>query len=96
MVNSKQVIHLAPSDNVLVICQHVKAGDVLTDANNSYTINSDIPLGHKIAQRDIAKGEKILKYNLSIGSATQNIKKGEHVHVHNMKSDFIPTYTIDS
>ena len=44
----------------------------------------DIPYGHKIAVRDIRKGEPIMKYGESIGAASADIKKGEYVHIHNM------------
>lgn len=47
---------------------------------------SDIPYAHKIAVRDISKGEGVLKYGEEIGVATRDIRKGEHVHVHNMDS----------
>ncbi|MDT7902769.1 MAG: UxaA family hydrolase, partial [Caldivirga sp.] len=46
----------------------------------------DIPLGHKIALRDIKAGERVIKYGRPIGVATRDIKVGEHVHVHNVKS----------
>ena len=44
----------------------------------------DIPYGHKIAVRDIKKGEPIMKYGESIGAASADIQKGEYVHIHNM------------
>jgi altronate dehydratase small subunit len=47
----------------------------------------DIPYGHKIALRNIAKGDTIFKYGLSIGSATEDIKAGDHVHIHNVESN---------
>ncbi|MDP4133929.1 MAG: UxaA family hydrolase, partial [Bacillota bacterium] len=43
--------------------------------------------GHKYADRDIKKGENIIKYGCPIGHATEDIKKGEHVHVHNVKTN---------
>ena len=43
--------------------------------------------GHKYALRDIAKGENIIKYGNPIGHATADIKKGEHVHTHNVKTN---------
>ena len=43
--------------------------------------------GHKYALADIAKGENIIKYGNPIGHATEDIKKGEHVHSHNMKTN---------
>jgi hypothetical protein len=45
-----------------------------------------------VAARDIAAGEKIIKYGVPIGSATRDIGAGEHVHTHNVQSDYIPTY----
>ncbi len=42
--------------------------------------------GHKYAVRDIEKGEKIIKYGYPIGVASENIKKGDHVHSHNLKT----------
>ena len=46
----------------------------------------DVPFGHKIAVRDIHKGELIMKYGEEIGIATKEIKKGEYVHIHNLDS----------
>ncbi len=46
-----------------------------------------IAYGHKIALMDIAAGDTVLKYGLSIGSATRDIKEGEHVHAHNVESN---------
>ena len=48
---------------------------------------NDIAYGHKIALMDIATGDTVLKYGLSIGSATCDIKAGEHVHAHNVESN---------
>lgn len=49
-------------------------------------IFEDIPYGHKLAIRDIAKGELIIKYGEEIGIAVADIKKGDYVHVHNLES----------
>lgn len=48
----------------------------------------DIPFGHKTALCDIRSGEKIIKYGMPIGIATRDILKGEHVHMHNMRSAY--------
>jgi (2R)-sulfolactate sulfo-lyase subunit alpha len=45
-----------------------------------------IPLGHKIALSDIAPGDPVIKYDESIGNASKAIKKGQHVHTHNLKT----------
>ena len=46
----------------------------------------EIPLGHKIAMTDLNEGDTILKYGHDIGKVVKSIKKGEHVHVHNVKT----------
>ena len=47
---------------------------------------SEIPLGHKIAMIDLKEGDTILKYGHDIGKVVKHINKGEHVHVHNVKT----------
>ena len=47
---------------------------------------SEIPLGHKIALQDLKEGDTILKYGHDIGKVVAPIKKGDHVHVHNVKT----------
>ncbi len=46
----------------------------------------EIPAGHKIALRDIPKGEYVIKYGEIIGRAKTDIQKGEWVHTHNVAS----------
>lgn len=50
------------------------------------TVYSDIPYGHKIAVVDIPAGSHIMKYGESIGEAECEIRRGDYVHVHNMKA----------
>jgi hypothetical protein len=88
-------IRLAPTDNILVLTRRVVAGDSATVDGLSIRIDRPLDLGHKVALLPIAAGEKILKYGVPIGSATTDIRPGEHVHLHNMKSDYLPTYTLD-
>ena len=47
----------------------------------------DVPYAHKIAIRRIPKGEQVIKYGYSIGSATVDIEPGQHVHIHNTESN---------
>ena len=50
------------------------------------TVHGDVPYGHKIALTEIHGGEQITKYGEEIGIATQEIKPGDYVHVHNLDS----------
>lgn len=52
-------------------------------------ITHKIPLGHKIATRSIGRGEHIIKYGEIIGIATEDIKKGDWIHTHNIKSAYL-------
>jgi len=46
----------------------------------------NVPIGHKIALVDIKKGDTVVKYGQDIGKTVADIKKGAHVHVHNLKT----------
>ena len=50
-------------------------------------VDVDLSNGHKYALCDISKGENVIKYGNPIGHATEDIKKGEHIHTHNMKTN---------
>ena len=79
-------------DNVATIfAEQVQGGDVIQirDKKGETTevkALEAVPYGHKIALQDIAKGQIIVKYGEEIGMASADIRKGEHVHVHNLES----------
>ena len=52
----------------------------------SLAVRQKIPLGHKIALQPVNRGEWIVKYGERIGRATRAIRKGDHVHTHNLES----------
>ena len=79
-------IKINDSDNVCVALNALKAGEKITIGNESVVTNSDIPAGHKVALKDIGAGEDIIKYGNRIGLAKEDIKAGDHVHTHNIKT----------
>lgn len=89
-----RLIRLAEPDNVLVISTSLKAGERVRIGGETVTIAAPLALGHKLAARPITKGDIVMKYNFPIGVATEDIPLGAHVHVHNMRSDYTPTYII--
>jgi hypothetical protein len=93
--NDPRLLLLDPHDNVLVATARLHAGETVSYDGWSVVLAADIPLGHKLARRDIHPGEKIVKYDAPIGSATAPIRAGEHAHVHNIKSDYTPTYHLE-
>lgn len=76
----------------VVVVEGVQAGQELTgwlmedDSTIRLKARSDIPIGHKLATRDIRKGETVIKYGHDIGQALADIRAGEHAHVHNIKT----------
>lgn len=94
MKNDRLFLQLHASDNVVLVICDVKKSTSLIINGEKIVIKDDVELGHKVAIKNIDIGEKIIKCGTSIGSATKTIKHGEHVHLHNMKSDYLPTYTL--
>jgi (2R)-sulfolactate sulfo-lyase subunit alpha len=80
------------SDNVGVATVDIKAGEVAkglymdTQAPVEVRVLNDIPLGHKVALRDLKEGDAVIKYGHDIGRVMADIKVGEHVHIHNLKT----------
>lgn len=80
------------SDNVGVATADLKADEtakgLFMDSQDTIEIKAlmDIPLGHKIALRDFKTGDAAIKYGHDIGKIVADIRKGEHVHVHNLKT----------
>lgn len=91
-----RLIRLHPSDNVCVLAGTIRAGDTYLVEGARVTSPITVGLGHKIASQAIASGDKVRKYGAPIGSATRAIAAGAHVHLHNMKSDYTPTYALDA
>lgn len=80
-------IKIHPNDNVIVALQDIAVGTVL-EITNSFTVTAvnDIPAGHKMAITDITADSEIIKYGSRIGFAKEDIKRGDWVHVHNLKT----------
>lgn len=78
-----------PKDNVAVAIEPIAKGAAaiwtVDGQEVSVTALEDITIYHKLATRDIAKGEPVSKYGEHIGIAACDIKAGEHVHVHNVE-----------
>lgn len=91
-----RLLQLAPDDNVAVTKTTIPAGQPILIAGESVVCDQSLPTGHKVAIAPIAAGQKIIKYGAAIGSATRDIRPGQYVHTHNVKSDYLPTYTYDN
>ena len=92
MPNTDIIIH-DKKDNVgVIVIEKVNKGQdcecwiMEDDSSTKIKSISDISLGHKIAMIDFKEGDTIIKYGHDIGKVVKSIKKGEHVHVHNVKT----------
>jgi altronate dehydratase small subunit len=85
-----KAIVMKASDNVATVVENVEPGTEavleIEGRRLSVRVIERIPFGHKFAVRDIGKGGVVVKYGEPIGVATEDIKAGSHVHVHNVES----------
>ena len=86
------VLHDAGDTVAVVVVEGVKAGMEMNawimdeDRTMSLQARQEIPIGHKVALKDMAAGDTVLKYGVDIGKVVAPIKAGEHAHVHNIKT----------
>jgi len=86
------VVHEEGDGVGVVVVEGVKAGQELAgwimedDKDMKVVAKSDIPIGHKVALKDYAPGDTVIKYGVDIGKVVAPIKRGEHLHVHNVKT----------
>jgi altronate dehydratase small subunit len=91
----RRLLLLDAGDNVLIAKSRIRADETVMVEGAPVVLPADLPIGHKLSRRAIGAGEKVLKYGAPIGSATEDIDAGAHVHVHNLKSDYTPTYHLE-
>jgi (2R)-sulfolactate sulfo-lyase subunit alpha len=86
------VVHDENDSVGVVVVEGVKSGQELTgwimdqDKEIKVHAKNDIPIGHKLAIRELKANETVVKYSVDIGRAVAAIKVGEHAHVHNIKT----------
>ena len=86
------LIHDKKDSCGVVVVEGLKAGTnmfcviIEDDSTTHLTAKQDVPIGHKVALKDLKSGETVWKYGEDIGITTANVGQGEHLHVHNMKT----------
>jgi len=89
----KRAITMNPDDNVATALENLDAKAPTSiilpsqEVVKEVTSKQAIPFGHKLAIADIKKGGSVIKYGEVIGNASQDIRIGEYVHTHNVKSN---------
>ena len=90
-----RLLRLSPDDNVAAVTTTIEAGESIVIDGHPVVAPKRVPTGHKLALVPIVAGQRVIKYGAPIGSATRDIRPGDYVHTHNLKSDYLPTYTRD-
>jgi len=86
------VLHEAKDTVAVAVVEGIKAGTELNawimDDDKVIQVKAiqDIPIGHKVALKDMKVGDTVYKYGEDIGKVVADIKAGEHAHVHNIKT----------
>ena len=86
------VLHDARDTVAVVVVEGVTAGTEMTgwimddDKNIKVKATQDIPIGHKVALKDMAVGDTVIKYGIDMGKVVAGISVGQHAHVHNIKT----------
>jgi altronate hydrolase len=83
------LIRLAEQDNVAVATRNLAKGIGVEVEGVALTTRDAIPFAHKVAIRAIEPGGQVFKYGVPIGRAKVAIEPGRHVHVHNIRSDYV-------
>jgi (2R)-sulfolactate sulfo-lyase subunit alpha len=92
-VQSPHLLVHGRRDNVgVVVIEDLQPGTdmlcVVTEDNSDFrlTVRAAVPIGHKVALADLKPGDTVVKYGQDIGRIVAPVAKGEHVHVHNLKT----------
>lgn len=86
------VLHDAKDTVAVVVVEGVKAGTDMSgwimdeDRMINVKAKQDIPIGHKVALKNMAVGDTVWKYGIDMGKVVQPIEAGQHAHVHNIKT----------
>ena len=92
-MNQTSFIKINPADSVVVCLRPFKKGEAIMVDDKEITIVEDIPMGHKILIKDTPEGADIIKYGYPIGHALKELKAGEWVNEHNLKTNLSGTLT---
>lgn len=81
-----RALRLHPEDDVAVVLEPAQPGDVVVVGNDAVVVQEPVPRFHKVAVRDLEEGHPVRKVGEVIGATTQPVRRGQHVHVHNLRS----------
>ncbi len=89
----KTCIQINPEDNVCITIGSLEPGDTINCSGTEIIIREKVPAYHKVSLTPIQQRQPIIRYGVPVGESTQTIEQGCLVHLHNMKSTYLPTCT---
>ena len=95
-LTDSRLMLLSPGDSVYVLRDQIAAGEAVMVEGVAVAFPQALGLGHKIARLAVPAGDKVVKYGAPIGRASRAIAPGDHVHLHNLTSDYTPTYALNT
>ncbi len=93
---ARKAIIMAVADSVAIALDDIIPGDrvrirsLLQEIVGELEVSDSVPYGHKLSVKPVAKGDEVIKNGEVIGVASQSIDRGEHVHIHNIVSMYVP------
>jgi len=93
---AKKAIIMAVADSVAIALDDLAPGDrvkirsLLQEIVGELEVSDSVPYGHKLSVKPLTKGSEVIKDGEVIGVASQSISQGEHVHIHNIVSLYVP------
>ena len=87
---------LSPGDSVYVLRDQIAAGEAVMVEGIAVAFPQALGPRHKIARLAVPAGARVIKYGAPIGRANRTIAPGDHVHLHNLVSDYTPTYALNT
>ena len=85
----KRALLMDAGDNCVIALERIERGDKVCFEGGSVIALDGLDLGHKVAITDLTSGAQVIKHQAPIGSTTRAVATGEHLHTHNLKSDYI-------
>ena len=90
----RRLLRLHPDDDCLVAAISLRAGEAVDVEGTLVELQADLPVGHKIAAHALGAGQAVRKCGAIIGRTTVDVSAGEHLHLHNLRSDYLPAHLV--
>lgn len=90
--DDSRLLRLEDGDSVAMARELIAAGQSLLVEGVPTTVTVDVPLGFKVAIRDLPAGTTIIRAGVPIGRLTADVRRGELVHLHNLESLYLRTH----